>query len=253
MIKFKEKIFLSLPSFFVDKENLEGEFVSITNDEHHHLRDVLNLGVGEEIEVMLGDGYIHLCEIWESGKRETVVKIKSSKYVAPESEIVLFMALIKSERMDWAVQKVTECGVSKIVPFESEYCVVKDKGNKADRLIRIAVAACKQSGRAVVPSIASTISFKQLKEEIKKFSQVVVAYEGAKQNAKEILSNFKKSEPIALIIGSEGGFSEREIAELSDSGAEVISMGRDILRAETASVALVSALNYELGLWERKE
>ncbi len=244
---------MSLPSFFVDKSARNDDEIVISGTEQHHLYDVLALRVGEEIEVLFGDGYIHRCKIIDSTKKYTRAVILSSEYVPNDSNITIFMALIKAERMDWAVQKVTECGACRIVPFESEYCVVKDKGNKADRLMRIAISASKQSGRAWLPEISPTITFGQMLDELGNFDKIVVAYEGATQNAKEVLSKINRNERIALVIGSEGGFSEQEIGKLLDKGANVISLGRNILRAETASVALLSALNYELGLWERNK
>lgn len=242
---------MSLPSFFVDEDSRTDSNFVITGDENKHLASVLRLGIGEQIEVMQNDGFIHRCELISVGKKESVAEIKSSRYVPNRSKITIFMALIMSDKMDWAVQKVTELGVERIIPFDSEYCTVKDKGNKVDRLTRISISAAKQSGRATLPQISMTLTFDEICEEIGKFSQVVLAYEGARLNAKDILSTLDKNQPIALIVGSEGGFSEREVEKLIKHGAKVISMGSTILRAETASVALVSAVNYELGIWEK--
>ena len=243
--------FMSLPSFFVDEDSkTENSFV-ITGDENKHLATVLRLGIGEQIEVMQNDGFIHRCELVSVGKKESVASIKSSRYVPNRSKITVFMALIMSDRMDWAVQKVTELGVERIIPFDSEYCTVKDKGNKLDRLIRISISASKQSGRATLPQISRTMSFDEICKEVGEFHQIILAYEGASQNAKEVLSSLDKNQPIALIVGSEGGFSNKEVEKLIKNGAKVISMGNTILRAETASVALVSAVNYELGIWEK--
>ena len=140
-----------------------------------------------------------------------------------------------------------------IVPFESEYCTVKDKGNKIERLNRIAVSASKQCGRAVLPCIQETLPFALLLDKLKEFNQIIVAYENETQNAKEILSKLDKTKSIALVIGSEGGFSEAEIEKLKALGAKVVSLGQTILRAETACVALVSAVNYQLDFWEKNK
>lgn len=244
---------MSKPSFFVDKECKTDNIIRITGDENHHLFDVLVLRAGEKIEIMLNDGYVHTCVLRECGRRESLAEIESSEAVPEGAKITLFMALIKAERMDWAVQKVTELGVSRIVPFESEYCVVKDKGNKTDRLNRIAVSAAKQSGRASLPEICSTRKFSEVLASLSQFKQIVLAYEGAVQNARAVIDELRADEPIALIVGSEGGFSPREVEAFAASGAKVVSMGRNILRAETASVALLGAVNYSLGLWERKK
>ncbi len=242
---------MSLPSFFVDEDSRDGGNFVITGEENKHLSSVLRLGVGEQIEVMQNDGFIHRCELISVGKTQSVAEIRASRFVPKRSNITLFMALIMADRMDWAVQKVTELGVSEIVPFVSEFCTVKDKGNKTERLTRITLSASKQSGRATLPKISKTMSFADVCKVVAGFKQVVLAYEGAKQNAKEILSKLDKNQPIALIVGSEGGFSESEVEKLKSSGAQVISLGSTILRAETASMALVSAVNYELGNWEK--
>ncbi len=242
---------MSLPSFFVDEDSRDGGNFVITGDENKHLSAVLRLNVGEQIEVMQNDGFIHRCELVSVGKTQSVAEIRASRFVPKRSNITLFMALIMADRMDWAVQKVTELGVSEIVPFVSEFCTVKDKGNKTDRLNRIVLSASKQSGRAVLPQISKTLNFDEVCSYLANFKQIVLAYEGAKQNAKDVLSKLDKNQPIALIVGSEGGFSEGEVEKLQQSGASVISLGSTILRAETASVALLSAVNYELGNWEK--
>lgn len=244
---------MSLPSFFVDKDNKIEDKIIINEDQNHHLRDVLCMREGDEVEVMLNDGYIHRCILCEVNKKQSVAEIVESRFVPKRASITLFMALIKSERLDWAVQKVTELGVDKIVPFESEYSVVKDKGNKVDRLNRIAVSAAKQCGRSILPEIDKTQKFDEMLLSLSQYSQIVVAYEGEKQNAREVLAHLDVTKPIALIIGSEGGFSQNEIDKLTRTGAKVISLGQNILRAETACVALLSAVNYELGLWEKNE
>ena len=244
---------MSLNRFFVDKENLANDIISITGEENQHLFSVLRLSVGEKIYICFNDGMEHLCELISTDKKVSKAKILQSTLKQIQTNITLFMALIKAERMDWAVQKVTELGVTKIVPFTSEFCTVKDKGNKTDKLNRIALSASKQSGRATLPKISQTLSFNEMLEKLKDFNQIVVAYENETNNAKTILQKLDKSKPIAIIIGSEGGFSEKEIEALQTNKAKIISLGNTILRAETASVALISAVNYELGLWERNK
>jgi 16S rRNA (uracil1498-N3)-methyltransferase len=153
--------------------------------------------------------------------------------------------------MDWAVQKCVELGVSRVIPFESKFCTVKDKGNKLDRLRRIAISACKQSGLAYLPDIGNTIHFEQLLQNVANVPQTILAYEGATQNAKEVLSKLDPNKDVAIIIGSEGGFSPDEVEALKNVGAKVISLGKTILRVETACVALLSAIMYEMNNWER--
>lgn len=242
---------MSLPSFFVDAECRQDDQFFVTGEENRHLAAVLRLKPGEQVEIMPNDGYIHRCELVSVSKTQSVAAIRASRFVPKRSQITLYMALIMADRMDWVVQKATELGVERIVPFVSEFCTVKDKGNKADRLHRICVSAAKQSGRATVPQISKTLDFYELCSELKTHGQVVLAYEEERQNAKAVLPELDRAAPIGLVVGPEGGFCEAEAHELIACGARSVSLGSNILRAETAGVALISAINYELGLWEK--
>lgn len=241
------------PRFFVSKENKSGEIINILDNEFVHLSSVLRLKVGDKIDICLNDGAVILCELVEIEKRCAHAKIISvDTPVRRSAKITLFLALTKAERMDWAVQKCTELGVDEIVPFVSEFCTVKDKGTKTDRLNRVAFAASKQSGRVVLPEISQNLTLKEVLERLKGFPQVVLAYENSTASAQEILSKFSSTQDTALIIGSEGGFSEREVQDFINASAQVISLGDTILRAETACVALLSAINYQFDFWKRK-
>ena len=240
------------PRFFVDSENQDSDSITISGEEFIHLNSVLRLKPADEIEVCIGDGMVQKCVLVEVGKRQAIAKVLGKvkqKPILPH--VTLFLALTKSERMDWAVQKCVELGVYRIVPFESKYCTVMDKGNKTDRLNRIAIAACKQSGLAYLPKIENTVSFEKLLSMVKDNPQTIVAYERATQNAKDVLLKLASDKEVAIIIGSEGGFSLDEVEALKNAGAKVISLGETILRVETACVALLSAIMYEMNNWER--
>lgn len=244
---------MEIPRFFVSKNDKIDDTITIQNEENTHLFSVLRLRVGDKIDVCLNDNNIYHCELIEVGKKQSIAHILSIENVQQnDAGITLFMALIKAERMDWAMQKCTELGVDKIVPFESSFCTVKDKGNKTDRLNRIAVSASKQSGRVNLPQISETLSFNDMLNELHNYTQIVLAYENDDTSAKTILSQLDKNKNIAIIIGSEGGFSEAEVEKIKSTGASAVSLGKTILRAETACVALLSAVNYELDKWKRK-
>ena len=240
------------PRFFVDLECRNGDEIVIKDDENIHLRSVLRLKSSDRIEVCFGQGEICSCVIESVDKKSSIAKIEST-FVAskPKFDITLFMAITKSERMDWAVQKCTELGVTHIVPFESKFCTAKDRGNKVERLNRIAVSACKQSGRAYLPIISSTISFEELLKHVQG-KQTILAYENDTTKAKSVISALKEQDT-ALIVGSEGGFSEDEVKQLVDAGAKCVSLGENILRAETAAVALTSVIMYQLNLWTKEK
>ncbi len=244
---------MSIPRFFVEKENISDSQIVISGAEHVHLSSALRIKVGEKVDVCVGDGVIYHCEICQVDKKQTLAKVLDQTIESSECKIYVFVALISADRMDWEIQKLTELGAYAIIPFESEYCTVKDKGNKADRLKRIALSACKQSGRAILPIIENTLTFDQMLSRLSDFDQKIVAYENDDHGAKDVLSKLDKTKPIAIIFGSEGGFAENEIQKLVDINTQVISLGKNILRAETASIALLSALNYELGLWGKNK
>lgn len=244
---------MSRVRFFLPKENKKNNTIFINNDENIHLNSVLRLKVGDLVEICINDGCVYNCELIEVGKKQSIGLIKDVYKVQTRlNKLVLFLALTKSERMDWAVQKCTELGIDKIVPFESSFCTVKDKGNKTDRLNRVAISACKQSGRVLLPEINSCLTFDEMLNQLENYSQIILAYENDKTNAKDIISSLDKTKDVAIVIGSEGGFSELEVNKIISKGGKVVSLGENILRAETACIALLSAINYEFDFWKRK-
>ena len=242
---------MSSPRFFVNSENVHGDKIVINGDEHVHLHSVLRIKIGDHVEVCCGDGKVFDGLVELVGKKESVVKIQSFRVEPkPAFGVTLFLAITKSERMDWAVQKCTELGIDTIIPFESQYCTAKDRGNKLDRLNRIAVSACKQSGRAYLPKIEPTITFAKLLSSVQVMPQVVLAYENDLTPAKQIISKLKQAD-VGIIIGSEGGFSQTEVNKLVGAGAKCVSLGENVLRVETAAVALTSVVMFQLDFWKK--
>jgi len=243
---------LDKPRFFANVSDKNGNTITLSGDENIHLRSSLRLKEGDRVEVFFGNGEICECMLTKVDKKASILKIVNLRLEPkPKNKVSLCMAVIKSERMDWAVQKCTELGVTDIIPFESKFCTAKDRGNKTDRLVRIAISACKQSGRAFLPNIASTKSFDELVEFVKKNKNVVLAYELDKTSAKDVIS--KLSGDVVLIVGSEGGFDGTEVENLVAAGANCVSLGKNILRAETAAVALCSVVMYQLDFWNREK
>ena len=238
--------------FYVSKEQIKKDYIEIDNDEHIHLSKVLRLKVGDNITVICNDGFIRDCILTEIGKKSSIAKIVTIiEDEKPKVEVCVFQALIRADKMDFVAQKCTELGVSKLIPFESSFCTVTDKGNKIDRLNRIILASCKQSGRTNIMQVNDTLQFKELLVKLKDFDIIIFANEKDQQSAKDILSKLNNYDKIAIIIGCEGGFSEEEAESIIKAGAKSISLGKLILRAETATLALVSVVMYELGEWKR--
>ena len=228
-----------MKKFFAIKE--ENEFI-FEGDELAHF-NVLRCGLGEKVLCYGNDGLDYLCEVVSISKKRAVARIISfSQNVKnPKKNITLFQGLVKGEKLDLIVQKLTELGASELVTFESEFAVAKANNNKIERLNKVSREACKQCGRSLPLKIKESVKFKQMLEMLKEFEVVLFANE---TNTKRNFEDFKNYNNIAIIIGSEGGFSENEINALNAVGAVNFGLGERILRAETAAIALCAIIGY---------
>lgn len=190
----------------------------------------------------------------EINKETIIAKVLSQagSVSEPTTTVILFQSLIKSDKIEWVIQKSIEIGVAKIVPMQTTYCVSKvDQSKKADAKVsrwnKIAGSAAKQSGRGIIPTVASPVTFGQALEYCKKMDLGLIAYE--KENLANLRSQLQglEGKTIGILIGPEGGFSEEEILKAEKAGIKAITLGPRILRSETASIALVSNILYELG------
>lgn len=213
----------------------QDNLIIIDGEEREHLA-VLRCTQNEEILCFCGDKYQYHCTIIEQTKKQVVAKINSSSVCKgnPTKNITVFQGLPKGDKLDLITQKLCELGVSKIVPFESSFTIAKPNQNKIQRLNKVSKEACKQCGRSLPLIVEDTVSFKQMLEMLKQFQVVLFA------NEKDRLAqnSIENAENIAIIIGSEGGFSQKEIEDIISSGAICVGLGERILRTETASIAL---------------
>lgn len=231
--------------FFINKEDIYQNKITIKGEEFMHLYKVMRMRVGDTIECFYDGSEIYSCEISKIEKifAEATV-IESYPCVAnPKKQVTLFQALPKLDKLEMVTQKVCELGVSKIVPFESRFTVAKPNQNKIERLEKISISACKQCGRTALLTLENTITFKQLLLSLKEFDQVILANETENTNA----LNEIKGDKVAIIVGSEGGFAKEEIDELVNAGAVSVTLGKRILRTETASVVLSALVLDRLG------
>lgn len=226
--------------FFGEKKN---DKIVITGEEYNHLRNVLRLNVGDEILVSLNDENEYACEITSFGRNDAVCKIIGSKPCDgnPKKNIVIFQAITKRPKFEFIVQKATEIGITKIVPFVSEFVIAKVTENKMDRLESIAMNACKQCERTIMPIIDKPKNIDEVIASFKDFDLILFANERADKG--EAIANLDKYKNIAIIVGSEGGFSQKEKEKFIEAGATSISLGRRIYRCETASVAMMSLVS----------
>lgn len=231
-----------------DKNYKIGEEIVVNGEEFNHIKNVLRHKAGDEIIVIDGNGQNIFCVIKEINKNDIVLRIEAIKNCEanPKVNVVVFQALVKGEKFEWIVQKLTELGITKLVPFYSEFCQVKPNTTRIDRLEKISIEALKQCGRAKKLEITNIFSFDDVLKELNNYDQVIFAYELAKQSLNP--ENLKNMKNIAIIIGSEGGFSLEEVKKLSlIKNVKLISLGKRILRAETAAIALSTLVLFGVG------
>ncbi|MEX1307324.1 MAG: 16S rRNA (uracil(1498)-N(3))-methyltransferase [Eubacteriales bacterium] len=235
--------------FFIDAIDIQESNAFLRGAEFAHMTKVLRCKPGETFVLLdnTGSEYIAvLKDILEDHAVLTIAEKRISE-AEPETQVILYQGMPKSQKLDTIVQKAVELGAISIVPFVSERCVKipKDFDKKADRLKKIATEAVKQSRRAIVPSIGRLMDFKTLVKATSEHALALLCYEDEqKRSLKQILSQ-SNAKDIAVIIGPEGGFSPEEAAALADAGAASVTLGKRILRTETAGLAALAQIMYE--------
>lgn len=240
--------------FFVNPEDIQGKKVFITGSDVNHIKNVLRMQVGEEINVSNGiDGKEYRCAITELGE-EIVCELRFIKEDGVElpSKIYLFQGLPKSDKMELVIQKAVELGVYEVIPVSMSRSIVKiEEKKKASRVARwqeIAKAAAKQSKRGIIPQVHDIITFKQAIEYARELDVKLIPYEMAEgmSYTKSIIEAIKPGESIGFIIGPEGGIDDKELELAKEAGFKEITLGKRILRTETAGLTVMSILMYQL-------
>ncbi len=234
-------------NFFVDKEKRVGDCYYITDGDYNHITNVLRMQKGDSFLVS-EDGISNLCFIEAINSDSVVAKIIKENYQDTNLpiKIVLFQGLPKSDKMELIIQKCVELGADSIVPVEMSRCVVKieekKKKNKVSRWQAIAESAAKQSKRSIIPEIQDVVSYKNALKMAEELDVVLVPYENkdGMKATKEALSGIKSGMSVGIFIGPEGGFDEKEIEAAVEKGGKTISLGKRILRTETAAITAVS-------------
>ncbi len=242
-------------NFFVNKENRYDGFYVINDPDRNHIVNVLRMSEGDRFLVSC-DGKSDLCILSEITECSLTAEIIEENYNDTELQIkiYLYQGLPKSDKMELIIQKAVELGVYAIIPTEMRNCVVKledkKKKNKTARWQAISEAAAKQSKRNIIPEVRDVTSFKEAMKQAQELDLFIVPYEnenGMKSTA-EVLSLIKKGMSVGILIGPEGGFDEKEITEALSCGCKTVSLGKRILRTETAAITAVAMcmLNIEL-------
>ncbi len=243
--------------FFVDPAQIDipDRRVMILGEDVNHIKNVLRMRPGEEISVRAGqDGREYRCGILSLGEREVACELRFIKEDAVElpAEVYLFQGLPKGDKMELIIQKAVELGARQVIPVAASRCVVKlDERKAAAKRARwqgIAEAAAKQSRRAVIPEVTEVSSFARAVGRASEMDVALIPYELAEDmsRTKRLLEGIRPGQRVAVFIGPEGGFAEAEIALARESGIQPITLGKRILRTETAGLAVLSWLMYLL-------
>ncbi len=241
--------------FFVEPSQIQGNRIIITGKDVNHIKNVLRMKKGEELAVSNGmDGKEYRCGIAEFTEDEVICELHFIKEDALElpSKVYLFQGLPKADKMELIIQKAVELGVYQVIPVSCKRAVVKLDEKKAKSKIArwqgIAEAAAKQSKRGIIPEVKDVMAMKEAIAYSGQCQIKLIPYELAEgmEKTKEIISSLKPGEDVAIFIGPEGGFEEAEVQAAMESGIVPITLGKRILRTETAGMTVLSWIMYQL-------
>lgn len=240
--------------FYVTPQQITETQITISGGDVNHMKNVLRLEVGEWVVICDGNNTDYYCRIESLSQKEVLCHIEKKEQGETElpSRIFLFQGLPKSDKMDWIVQKAVELGVHGIVPVYTRRCVVKlDKKKeekKQERWQKIAESAAKQCNRGKIPTVEMPVTLAEAFDMAKKLEYNMIPYECAKgiKEAHQIVEEAARSATIGIFIGPEGGFEPEEVKQAEAAGAKVMTLGKRILRTETAGMALLSILMFQL-------
>lgn len=241
--------------FFVESGQIQDKKIIITGKDVNHIKNVLRMKIGEELSVSNGcDGkeYRGIIEEFTDDAVVCALAFVKEDGVELPSKVYLYQGLPKADKMELIIQKAVELGVYEIIPVATKRAVVKlDEKKSKSKIARwqaISEAAAKQSKRAIIPNVADVLSFKEALKECQKAKVKVIPYELAEgmDKTKEIISDLKPGQDVAIFIGPEGGFDDAEIEAAIEAGVIPVTLGKRILRTETAGFTILSWIMYQL-------
>lgn len=242
-----------MPRFFI--ENVSGDFINISGQDASHIVKSLRMKQGDSLTVCGGQGVDFICEI--VGISDNSVQLKVIDKVSTDSEpsvkITLYQGYPKGDKLELIIEKSIELGVNKIVPVLMQRSVsrpdAKSAVKKHERHQKLALSAAKQCGRGIIPDVNEMISFRQMTAELAKHQAVIFFYECGGEPLSAVIGKItaRQITDIAIVIGPEGGFDPVEADALKESGAVTATLGKRILRTETAPLAAISAIMFATG------
>lgn len=237
--------------FFVDHETLAQDRIVLDGDNAAHAK-VLRLKAGEQLILCDGQGQEALCEV-EQAQGDAVLRVVNLRPSQTEAKVKVsvYMALPKAEKLEHVIQKATELGADRIVTFPTARCVSrpdeKSLKKKLERWQKIAASAAEQSGRGAIPEVVVLPSYQKALEQAAKSDTPILLYENEHATTLRMALESKPFSSVSLISGPEGGFEESEVAQAEAMGIRICTLGRRILRCETAPLCAVSAVMYAAG------
>lgn len=240
--------------FFVTPSQVKDGEIWIEGTDVNHIKNVLRMKEGEELQISDGSGITYLCTLTSATGEKVCAAIKEEMQRDTElpSKIYLFQGLPKADKMELIIQKAVELGVCEVIPVSTKRAVVKldDKkaGKKVERWNSIAESGAKQSGRNVIPKVTEVMSFKNALEYAKELDVLFIPYELAEgmEETRELIEQIQPGQSVGIFIGPEGGFEVSEVESAIEYGAKPITLGKRILRTETAGLTMLSILMYHL-------
>ena len=240
--------------FFVSSDQVGESGITITGSDVNHIKNVLRMKPGEQIMVSNGVDRDYCCQLEELSGDVIKARILFVEETAAElpSKLYLFQGLPKSDKMELIIQKAVELGAYEVIPVETRRAVVKLDAKKAEAKVKrwnaIAESGAKQSKRIMIPKVTEVMTFKEALEYSKALDVKLIPYELAEgmSQTKEVLKEIKPGQSVGIFIGPEGGFEEGEVEMAREYGAVPITLGKRILRTETAGMTLLSILMFQL-------
>jgi len=240
--------------FFVTPDQVGEDKIRIQGSDVNHMKNVLRMRPGEEVMVSDGNNRQYRCRVEDYPEGEAVLAILEAGLVDTElpSRIYLFQGLPKQEKMELIVQKAVELGVCQVIPVQTRRCVVKLDAKKAAKKVQrwqqIAESAAKQAGRGYIPAVSEVMTFQEALAFSETLDIRLIPYELADgmEGTRKILDGIRPGQSVGIFIGPEGGFEKEEVGRAVEAGAMPITLGKRILRTETAGIAVISILMYRL-------
>ena len=240
--------------FFVTPQQISGDKIRIEGGDVNHMKNVLRMKLHEKAEISDGESRTYLCEVEAYEEDVAVLHIleEMEADTEPASKLYLFQGLPKSDKMELIVQKAVELGVYQVIPVAMKRSVVrlddKKAAKKADRWNSIAESAAKQAGRSWIPEVTMPLSYNEALKMAEELDVTLLPYElaGGMEVTREVIRQIKSGQSVGIFIGPEGGFEPEEVDAAVSMGAKVITLGRRILRTETAGLATLAVLMFEL-------